>query len=255
MTQHSTRSGRIFSKVADTYRTRPRQFCPQLYGEIAELCPAASGTCVLDVGCGTGVTTAILADVYQKVYGIDPSIEMLSCATEDDEHRSLTWVHGISEQLPFLSHAIDLITAAQAFHWFDGEAFLAEAKRVLRPRGLLAMFWKGPQRGEPYRTLMDQTIDRQLCVSKVSTPLGDVQSILSDGGFREVRVNEFDYDLEWTVDSYVSFMNSTSRMAQLGEKQREMLIPILRGTLSRAVGGDWFSERTVATLFTGRNPG
>ena len=224
MTQHSTRSGRIFSKVADTYRTRPRQFCPQLYGEIAELCPAASGTCVLDVGCGTGVTTAILADVYQKVYGIDPSIEMLSCATEDDEHRSLTWVHGISEQLPFLSHAIDLITA-------------------------------GPQRGEPYRTLMDQTIDRQLCVSKVSTPLGDVQSILSDGGFREVRVNEFDYDLEWTVDSYVSFMNSTSRMAQLGEKQREMLIPILRGTLSRAVGGDWFSERTVATLFTGRNPG
>ncbi len=254
MAQHSTQTGRIFTKVADTYQKYRRQFPPELYEEIAVLCPLASDTCVLDVGCGAGTATHSLAEIYSSVSSLDPSFEMLYHAAQAETHRPIVWTQGIAEQLPFLSNGMDLITAAQAFHWFDGEVFLAEAKRVLKPRGLIAMFWNGSKGGEPYRTIVDRTIDEQLCVRKLSTPLGNVEDILSTCGFADVQVKGLEFVLNWTVESYVGWMSSTSRMAQLDEKQREGLIPHLRDVLRHEVGGDQFIERNVTTLFTGRNP-
>ena len=253
MAQHRTQTGLIFTRVADAYQRSPRRFSQALYEGIAALCPPASDTCMLDVGCGTGTTAHVLANVYPNVYGLDASFEMLSHAAQVKADRPIVWTQGIAEHLPFASNSIAVITAAQSFHWFDGEAFLTEARRVLKPRGLIAMFWKGPRRGEPYRKLMDRTIDEQLCVSHIKTPLGDVKHILSASGFTDVQVKEFEFDLEWTVVSYVGFMSSTSKMAQLDEKVREGLIPHLCAALRKEVGQDRFTEHNVATLFTGRN--
>ncbi|HJP34214.1 MAG: class I SAM-dependent methyltransferase [Candidatus Latescibacteria bacterium] len=245
-------TGHIFSAVADTYDRYPRQFSPALYERIASLCPPTPDTCVLDVGCGTGTTTYVLAESYPRTLGLEPSAALLRHASSRDG--AILWLQGIAEQMPLADHGFDLITAAQAFHWFDGDVFLAEARRILKPGGTIALFWKGPERGEPYRRLLERTIDERLHVSKLRTPLADVEQSLSASGLTNVRMQEFVFDIEWTVESYVGSVSSTSRMAQLDEEQRAQLIPHLRAALLEETGQDRFTERNVASLFTARNP-
>jgi SAM-dependent methyltransferase len=91
----------------------------------------------LDVGCGTGQSTVALAAVAQRVVGIDPSDEMLAgCGS----HPSIEYRRVAAESIPTGDDEFDLITVAQAFHWLDQDAFLAEARRVLRSAGWLVIY-------------------------------------------------------------------------------------------------------------------
>jgi ubiquinone/menaquinone biosynthesis C-methylase UbiE len=92
---------------------------------------------VLDVGCGTGQSTIALAAIGHSIIGIDPSAEMLAHAPR---HSRIEYVQSSAENIPLSSDQFDIITAAQAFHWFNQEVFLGEANRLLRTRGWLMIY-------------------------------------------------------------------------------------------------------------------
>jgi ubiquinone/menaquinone biosynthesis C-methylase UbiE len=94
----------------------------------------------LDVGCGTGNSTVALRPFAREVIGLDPSSFMLAQARRMD---GVSYRKGHAEALPFGPGEFDLITVATAYHWFDQEAFLAEACRVLRPGGWLLLYKAG----------------------------------------------------------------------------------------------------------------
>jgi SAM-dependent methyltransferase len=103
----------------------------------------------LDVGCGTGQSTVALAEIAERVIGIDPSADMLSSATP---HPNVEYREAAAEDTPFADAHFDLITVAQAFHWLDHDAFLAESFRLLRPAGWLLVYtswFTGEMKGEP----------------------------------------------------------------------------------------------------------
>jgi ubiquinone/menaquinone biosynthesis C-methylase UbiE len=81
----------------------------------------------LDVGCGTGQLTTLLACAFDKVTGIDPSQTQIDNA---EPHPRVDYCVGPAEQLPHALHDINLITVAQAAHWFDLPVFYREAQRV-----------------------------------------------------------------------------------------------------------------------------
>ena len=89
---------------------------------------------VADFGCGTGLSSRALAEVADTVVGLDPSLAMLRNATS---HPRVFYCAGTAEDAPFAAGSFDLVAAGLALHWFDREAFLAEAARVLVPRGWL----------------------------------------------------------------------------------------------------------------------
>lgn len=89
----------------------------------------------LDVACGTGHSTAALAEHFPTVVGCDPSGAMLSLAHEDCSPAA--FVSAEAEALPFSSRSFDLVTVSMALHWFDQVRFLSEANRVLAPGGEL----------------------------------------------------------------------------------------------------------------------
>jgi SAM-dependent methyltransferase len=91
----------------------------------------------VDVGCGTGLSTAALATVAVRVVGVDPSAAMLALAPQQS---GLAYVRAQGERLPFTAAAFDLATMACAFHWCDQAALAAELRRVLRPRAWLAIY-------------------------------------------------------------------------------------------------------------------
>ena len=105
--------------------------------------------CAVDVGCGTGLSTAPLTRIARRVVGIDPLREMIHQA---DECGNVRYLVGSAERLPLASGSCDLVAVCSAFHWFDGPAFLDECRRTGRPGSHLVLYSNallGGDGGEP----------------------------------------------------------------------------------------------------------
>ncbi|XP_059199607.1 putative methyltransferase DDB_G0268948 [Centropristis striata] len=93
----------------------------------------------VDVGCGSGQGTVLLAKHFASVVGTDVSPAQLEVALQYAKQPNITYRQCVAEELPFADSSVDLITAMSAFHWFDRPRFLQEAHRVLKPRGCMAL--------------------------------------------------------------------------------------------------------------------
>ncbi|MEM9305343.1 MAG: methyltransferase domain-containing protein, partial [Pseudomonadota bacterium] len=124
-----------FSDLAALYaRARP-DYPAALYAWLSEKAPGRA--LAVDVGCGSGQATHGLAPHFDQVIGTDASGEQIDRAQPAGPVR---FEVAPAEACPVDDGTVDLLTAAQAAHWFDHDAFQPEAHRVLRPGGLLA-FW------------------------------------------------------------------------------------------------------------------
>jgi SAM-dependent methyltransferase len=94
---------------------------------------------VLELGAGTGKLTQSLIALGHDVVATDPSVGMLA-----ELHHRMPLAHtmvGAAESIALPSGSVDVVAAAQAFHWFDLDRALPEIARVLRPGGTLAIVW------------------------------------------------------------------------------------------------------------------
>jgi SAM-dependent methyltransferase len=97
---------------------------------------------VSDIGSGTGIFSRQLLAAGYEVFGIEPNDPMRSAAEESIGENSLFHsVSGTAEATTLDDHSVDLITAAQAFHWFKPLPTKVEFRRVLKPGGILAIIW------------------------------------------------------------------------------------------------------------------
>ncbi len=97
---------------------------------------------VADIGSGTGILSEIFLNNGNRVFGVEPNKPMRNKA-EDllHKHASFKSINGTAEQTTLQNASIDLITAAQAFHWFDAGKTKAEFKRILKPNGYCCLIW------------------------------------------------------------------------------------------------------------------
>jgi SAM-dependent methyltransferase len=88
-----------------------------------------------DAGCGNGQASVALAHHFDAVFASDPSATQIAAATP---HPRVTYAVEPAEACSLPDASVDLVTVAQALHWFDPDRFHAEVARVLRPEGLVA---------------------------------------------------------------------------------------------------------------------
>lgn len=106
-----------------------------------------------DVGCGNGQASLPLAGHFRHVVATDLSTEQIAQAPA---HPRITYRAAPSHQSGLADASCDLVTIAQALHWFDFDAFYAEVTRVLKPGGLIAAWTYQLLRSEP---AIDQVLD------------------------------------------------------------------------------------------------
>ena len=96
----------------------------------------------VDVCCGSGQATMLLSKRFREVYSYDISSEQISQAQH--VHRNATsnvnFAVGDAHHLPIETSSVDLLTTALGWHWLDPDKFYSEAKRVLKPRGCIAVY-------------------------------------------------------------------------------------------------------------------
>jgi SAM-dependent methyltransferase len=127
-----------FSERAGAYAAYRPTYPPSLLAFLASLC--ARHDLAWDCGTGNGQAALGLAEHFAAVLATDPSAEQLAHA---HPHPRVTYrkTRDAASELP--SASADLVAAAQAFHWFEAGAFFAEARRVARPAGVVAIWCYG----------------------------------------------------------------------------------------------------------------
>jgi ubiquinone/menaquinone biosynthesis C-methylase UbiE len=147
-------AARGFSRSADAYdRARP-DYPAAAVAWLAERLGLRPGRTVVDLAAGTGKITRPLAATGAEVVAIEPVAEMRA-RIGDAAAGSLD---GTAEAIPLADASADAVTVAQAFHWFDGPAALAEIHRVLRPGGALALVWNRRPLEDPAHAAIERII-------------------------------------------------------------------------------------------------
>ena len=132
---------RFSSRVENYVRYRPG-YPEEIIDLFKKECGLTSDSIVADIAFGTGLFTRLLLDNGNRVFGVEPNQKMRRAGEEFlAGYPRFTSVVGTAEATTLPDHSLDLVTAAQAAHWFEGAPARREFQRILRPGGCLALLW------------------------------------------------------------------------------------------------------------------
>ena len=95
---------------------------------------------VLDLGCGTGISTEVWSEYADEIVGIEPSEEMLAIARKKNNKPNVQYINGYSNDIQLPTDSIDIIACSQAFHWMEPIGTLQEVNRLLKTGGVLVIY-------------------------------------------------------------------------------------------------------------------
>jgi ubiquinone/menaquinone biosynthesis C-methylase UbiE len=127
-----------FTEQASAYATARPDYPERLVDRLVEVAGVSAGDEVADIGAGTGIFSAQLAQRGLKVTAIDPNEAMRRSAPLG---KGIVWRDGSFEETGMPTGSMKWVTAAQAFHWADPPRALPEMRRVLRRAGAFTVLW------------------------------------------------------------------------------------------------------------------
>lgn len=172
-----------------------------------------AGKVIADVGAGTGIFSCLLAPIAQTVYAVEPNADMRNaCEQHCRDQPNLSVIHGHAENTLLPDNSVDALTVAQAFHWFDIDAFKAEGRRILREGGRVFLIWNILDDSHPVTRGVRKLSDRLALHDRSirSTWLDDRFETGSVFKGTSQILMSFPNDRTYTRDSFVGRYLSTS---------------------------------------------
>lgn len=133
---------KLFSNRVDNYVKYRPTYPKQLLRKLTEEGILTTEKIIADIGSGTGIFSEILLETKCTIYAVEPNNEMRYAAEARlSKFDNFNSINGTAETSNLETESIDIITVAQAFHWFDQEKAKIEFKRILKPGGIVALIW------------------------------------------------------------------------------------------------------------------
>ncbi len=229
-----------FERVADAYERARPQYAPDALAWVAERLPLRR---VLDLGAGTGKLTRQLVALGADVVAVEPGDEMravLQRVLPDVEAHA-----GSAEAIPLADESVDVVTAAQAFHWFRTRQALAEIHRVLRPGGGFAFMWNHWDDDDPLLHTLNDLVD----ALRRHESDDDVQrdELYASPLFRTEEARNFRHAEELAADVVVERVSSVSAVSAAAPDVRDRTLAEVR----RLVGDGVVRFPMVTTVVVG----
>ncbi|MEZ4943732.1 MAG: class I SAM-dependent methyltransferase [Saprospiraceae bacterium] len=239
-----------FSRQAASYARYRPVYPPELIAYLAGLAPGRQAA--WDCATGNGQVALALAEYFETVLATDMSAQQLQHARA---HPRIRYAQERAEQCSGADASFDLITVAQAVHWFDFEPFFAEVRRVLRPGGILALI------GYSLFTANDAAVDAVVrhFYADITGPYWDAERRHIDAEYRtipfpleEIPVPEFSMEFDWTVDDVLGYFSSWSAVQHYIREKGENPIGLIERKLRAAWGPGNRKISTALLLRAGR---
>lgn len=151
---------KVYSTKAEKYAKYRWDYAPGAIEAIVQITRLSSEWTMADIGAGTGIWTRHFTDNVQRIYAIEPNVELRQILEKAMETcGSVFVVDGSAENTTLSDHSVDIITVAQAIHWFDPEPARREMLRILKRNGWLALvrnYGVNKEKGEALGSLMTE---------------------------------------------------------------------------------------------------
>ena len=206
-----------FGSAADAYqRSRPEYPIEA----VNWLLPDGSKR-VADVGAGTGKLSGILQVAGHDVVAVDPDAQMLEALAA--AHRGIPTLVGTAEGIPLPDASVDAVTFGQAWHWVDPVRASGEAARVLRPGGVLGLFWN----------IRDDRVDwvRELTEVMHSSPAETMianDDVIVTEPFGPLERAEFEWVNPFSIDGLLDLVQSRSYVITATPERRAQILDGVR---------------------------
>ncbi|WP_436898427.1 class I SAM-dependent methyltransferase [Acinetobacter gyllenbergii] len=207
----------LFSEHSELYQQARPTYPQSLVNSLIEQLNGFA--CAWDCGAGSGQLTQLIAPYFQQVVATDLSQNQLDQAPALP---NVQYLQQAAEQPVFADHSFDLITVAQAIHWFDFEKFYAEVKRTLKADGLVAVIGYGLIQLDD--TELNQRIDQ--LYHHTLKGFWDAERRYIDElyqtipfPFEEIAMPQFQIDLGWSGVQLWDYLNTWSAVKHYQDQQ------------------------------------
>ena len=207
---------------------------------------------VWDCATGNGQAARGLSKLFKKVHATDASAQQIKSADGPD---NIIFQTGDAANSGLTAGSVDLITVAQALHWFDLDKFYSEVKRVLKPNGLLAVWCYGLM-------TTDKNVD-PLFMNFYENVVGEYwpnERIHIENGyqdlafpFKKIKCPDFNIEVNWSLDKFLGYLRTWSATTRYMQNNDHDPVSLWRPKFTEAWGDDDF--KTISwplTLIVGR---
>jgi ubiquinone/menaquinone biosynthesis C-methylase UbiE len=241
---------RFSDRVVDYINYRP-SYPLEIVDTLISECNLNSRSTIADIGSGTGILTRLLLDKNFHVAGVEPNESMRSAAEQQlSSYAKFASSGGQSECTGLADHSIDLITAAQAFHWFKRDEARQEFVRVLKPGGRVALIWNQRRLEQPFQKEYDAILRKFATdynsVNHMNISYEDIAEFFSPN---KVSMFEFENAQVFDQAGFLGRMQSSSYTPAANTREHVMLVQAARDLFDRYECGGEVRFEYVTRLY------
>jgi SAM-dependent methyltransferase len=209
-----------FSDKAENY-TKYRPIYPDaVIDKILENLAPPNQLLAADIGAGTGIAARQLADKGVNVIAIEPNSAMREVA---QKHQNVEWKNGTAEATNLPNASVDLITCFQAFHWFQPEPTLLEFRRIIKPKGRLAIVFQDLNRDDKFTKAYGEIISKAANNRPPTDFSSKIEPLKKSSDFEYIDCYKFPYKQELDLSNLIGLAKSVSFISSSEAVQKQLV--------------------------------
>lgn len=240
-----------FSERSDAYRRFRPRYPDGLFHFLADQAPHRD--LAVDIATGTGQAATALAPWFAEVRAFDASAAQIAHA---EPCPGVSYAVAIAEELPLPDQGADLLTVAQALHWLDLDRFWPEARRVLRPGGVIAVWNYNRLRIDP---AIDDLVEH--LYTDLVGPYWPPERALIENDYRDLAfpfrrldTPAFAMEARWNREQLLGYLDTWSAVRRYRKSRGEDPLAVIEPRLSALFGPGLRTVKWPMSIRVGTTP-